>query len=925
MPRFAQGATLFAILLVIDQLAKLASRSSLAAENLLAELPLISLVAEVNRGTVFGLGAVGGEALRWGTVGGTVLLLGLLFLGGRHAHRVEGLEGPGWWLAAAGLCGNLIDRLWHGGVVEYVHLRLAGQVLSLNLADLLLVLGVALILRDALVRMRSPRYTLLPLSDPPPPFPDLGVLPRGIDNVRIDVRLSPQFAAEAKRLIGSLLYQRLGHERYGAKPKPPTRQEFSEFRGVYAQLLTGVVRQAKRENRPHPVVLMQFSVMKFLYEETAREFDAQVGHLRGIISGGSMEAKGGRKMLLHEHIAMLAQNRKTIELEVRRQLAEETLQVEAGPGAKLRESLLGQRWVVDEALLFNPLLAAADPHDAQVAMRHYVLLGKRTSDWESLRRLEGYIEWLFDRAVPEPEHADTSGEDEQAWLAGSDWAARAARFGLGLEAAEFEHNPLSDVPANVDLLFNNTYLNEWMTEAQRNGDRATRQRLRAQQRLQRLALRRVRRVAQREGLLAWIVAAYEVVPVYREHYAKINPLQLVQYLASRGSQRAALGQLRQALKGAGQGASLKPLQRLKGRLARLGSRQVEHHVLNFVRDFLTYRRDLRNFYLTQGVLEQIRLLEEADEIRLSRVNNCLHELLSGHEDAPKRERIQGHTVVKADLRGSTTITRELLEKGLNPATHFDQNFFAPIRDTLRTFAAEKVFVEGDAIIAAVLEYGDDADTILSVARACSLARRVIGIAEAHNKMLATHDLPMLQVGIGIAYSGESPTYLFDGEQPIMISSAIGRSDRLSSSSWRLRQLAESRRTDARRVRVYELAPGHPLRGEKGEVHLRYNVNGIEVEAAAFEKLRNEIDMRLIELVQTGRSVPARFHIGKAADAHGALHLLVIRESPVRYYGLDGPGESTGDRFYEVICDPRLLRLVEQQVTAAPAASGLGSA
>lgn len=915
MARFSRGISLFTVLLAFDQLAKLAAISSLGRDNLFATLPYISLVAKVNQGTLLSLGAALGPAFNWTVVGLALVTLGLLGWGGRAARISEGAEGRGWWLLAAGVCGNLVDRIWHGGVLEMVHLHLRDWTLSLNLADLFIVTGAVLLLREATVRMLTPRHTQVRLNPPPEPLPDLSSLPRGIDNVRIDVRISPQFLNAFRRLVSSLLYQHIGHERYGAKPTPPSRQEFQDFRSAYAALLGAMVRLAKQEQRPYPVVLMQLSVLRLVGEVVAHEFDAQIGHLRGILAGGDTHARGGRKLLLHEHITALAQRRKSIELQARQQLLDEIKRVETGPGVKLRESLLGKSWLIDQALLFNPLLATTDPHDPQLVMRHYVLLGKRTADWDALHRFEVYVERLFTRAVPAPtqheERRKDGGRSGSSWLAGSDWAARAESLGLGIDKLdEGEHNPLTDDPVNADILFNENFLDAWLDEVRREGVADTEQRLRAQRRLQRLALGRVLRFVEREELLRWITAAYELVPVYREHYPNLNPLLLVQYLASSGRERrGALQQLRQALR---KGGSLRPLQQLDGRLQRLTDRQVQHHVSNFIRDFLAYRRDLRNYYQMQGLFEQVRLLEEADDIRLSRVNNCLHELLSGTEDEPKHERIRCHAIVKSDLRGSTTITRQLLEQGLNPATHFDHNFFAPIRDVLHNFGAEKVFVEGDAIIVAVLEYGDDTDTHLPVARACALAQRMIGIAEAHNQILETVGLPRLQVGIGVAFTDESPTYLFDGEQQIMISPAIGRADRLSSSSWRLRELAESRQRDARRVRVYELASDHPLRGEKGQNHLRYNVAGVELEGAGFEKLKREIDLRRIEITQPGGSTSAVFHVGKAPDIHGAMQTLVLRESRVQIYGIDGPGDATGELYYEVVTDPRILGVVEQQ-------------
>jgi lipoprotein signal peptidase len=909
--RLLHGLPLFAGLLLLDQVIKVAALSLLGAENPFAGLPVVALVAQLNAGTLFGFGAGVGDAMRWPAVVVGVVLVGLLWLGGRADRASEGAEGNGWWLCATGVIGNLVDRIWFGGGIEFLHLNLGPVTLSLNLADLLFASGLVLLTRDTVVRMTTPRHSQVPLSKPPEVMPDLSSLPRGIDNVRIDVRLSPQFEAAARRLISSLLYQHIGHERYGAKPTPPSRQEFTDFRTAYTALIGAVVRLAKQEQRPYPVMLTQLSVLKFIGAEVTREFDVQIGHLRGILGS---DVKGGRKMLLHEHITALAQRRRAIELQARIQLSDEVKRVETGPGVKLRESLLGTAWVIDESVLFNPLLAAGDPQDPQVAMRHYVLLGKRTADWDALTRFEAYVERLVSRALPEGGHGGAEKQDGVSWLAGSDWAARAEMLGLGQAAGEIEHNPLTDVPVNADILFNANFLDAWLDEVRREGDAKTERQLRAQRRLQHLALERVYRFVRREGLLLWITAAYELVPVYREYYTTLNPLMLVQYLATGGRQRRnTLQQIRKAMRTLGTNApSLKPLQQLDGRLQRMNEAQERHHISNFIRDFLAYRRDLRNFYLTQGVLEQVRLLEEPDEIRLSRVNNCLHEFLSGEEDQPKHERIRGHAVVKADLRGSTTITRQLLEQGLNPATHFDHNFFAPIRDVLRTFGAEKVFVEGDAIIATTLEYADDVDTHLPVARACALAQRMVGIADAHNRILETVGLPQLQIGIGVAFSADSPTYLFDGEQQIMISSAIGRADRLSSSSWRLRELAELREADARRVRVYELASDHPLRGEKGENHLRYNVLGVELEAAGFEKLKSEIDLRRIEISKPGSRTSAVFHVGKAPDIHGAIQNLVLRESRVQLFGLDGEGDATGELYYEVVTDPRVLGIVERQ-------------
>ncbi len=62
-----------------------------------------------------------------------------------------------------------------------------------------------------------------------------------------------------------------------------------------------------------------------------------------------------------------------------------------------------------------------------------------------------------------------------------------------------------------------------------------------------------------------------------------------------------------------------------------------------------------------------------------------------------------HTVIKADVRGSTGITKDLLAKGMNPASHFSMNLHEPVKRMLERYGAATVFIEGDAIILAIDE------------------------------------------------------------------------------------------------------------------------------------------------------------------------------------------------------------------------------
>ena len=137
-------------------------------------------------------------------------------------------------------------------------------------------------------------------------------------------------------------------------------------------------------------------------------------------------------------------------------------------------------------------------------------------------------------------------------------------------------------------------------------------------------------------------------------------------------------------------------------------------------------------------------------------------------------------VIKADVRGSTRMTQDLLARGLNPASHLSLNLYEPVQRVLGRYGASKVFIEGDAIVMAIYETEANRTRQRCVAKACLLARQIVGIAQAYNERSESGDLPRLEIGIGVAFQGSPPTYWMDNDSRIMISRALNLSDRLSS-------------------------------------------------------------------------------------------------------------------------------------------------
>jgi class 3 adenylate cyclase len=340
--------------------------------------------------------------------------------------------------------------------------------------------------------------------------------------------------------------------------------------------------------------------------------------------------------------------------------------------------------------------------------------------------------------------------------------------------------------------------------------------------------------------------------------------------------------------------------------------EQREELLRFLRAFAAFRRDLKYALIAHQAMDRVRLISEPGDVQLSRANGRLQEF-PGAEGGGKQvhQRIRNHVVLKADVRGSTEITARLVEKNLNPASYFSLNFFGPINQLIEAFGARKTFIEGDAIILSIFEYEDLAFRWLSVAHACVLARKILEVIDAQNAQNRRHGLPDLELGIGIAFADGSPNFLYDGERQIMISPAINRADRLSSCAAALRSSALHQLVGGRGVEVVSA-----LQGDEERL-LRYNVNGIELEAPAYFKLKLELALKRVDLEAPGGGGPQRYFVGQAPDRTGQMHLLVLREAPIRIWiGNDfSTLEHRGRHFFEVVTDRSILSRLRERLHA----------
>jgi hypothetical protein len=309
-------------------------------------------------------------------------------------------------------------------------------------------------------------------------------------------------------------------------------------------------------------------------------------------------------------------------------------------------------------------------------------------------------------------------------------------------------------------------------------------------------------------------------------------------------------------------------------------------------------------------MERVNLVSTEQARDLSRLNNRLYECVLPDEAKPLQDPVVSHVIIKADVRGSTRMTQDLLSRGLNPASHFSLNLHEPVKKLLDRYSAKKVFIEGDAIILAIFETESSRAYARPVAKACILARQILAVCNSYNDSAAKADLPALELGLGVAFQGSAPAYWTDGESRIMISKALNVSDRLSGCTKLARRMLAEQRSSFAIFHFLQAMQGASAE-ELDEFLVRYNRSGIELNEEGFQKLSEEISL---ESVQTKLDLPwgkdtVTLFYGEVPMGE-TVELLVLRKGVARELLSNGQiGGASEHSYYEVCTAPALFNLV----------------
>ncbi len=563
----------------------------------------------------------------------------------------------------------------------------------------------------------------------------------------------------------------------------------------------------------------------------------------------------------------------------------------------IRESNFPAEYILPDNFFVNPALHADDVADEFLLADAYVLFCQQSDEPDTYSRLKSIIDDLICKTDLGQENAtDTKHENQETKEADISSAS-----GDALDPWLMEID-------NIDLMFNCFQTKEQYKRSKKEKEsKIILLELKSRRKIQEKLLHLFYRKFKKSRLIRWIVAAYEMKPVYRNYCPPLRPSQILEYLVKRGSRKSIVRALKRRKLNV---STLSPLYETIRRIKDCSTRSKKEHLLNFLKDFLRYYRDRENSRLLKHLMEAINLVTDEKILLLSRKNRLLYEYPIPEELVKEEKPIISHVILKADIRGSIDVMHSMIVKKINPASYFSLNFFDPISKILGDYDASKVFIEGDAIILSIFENEDMAQGWYSVARACGLAVNILNIVHQYNVKNKEYDLPILELGIGICYKQSPPAFLFDGDSRIMISHAINLADRLSGCDKGLR------RHFMNQDRIFNLFVFQAVRDEDVEataddISLRYNVNGIELEPEGFAKLSREINLKCIEY-PTDNNENVKLYTGTVPTVSGNYQRLVIREAAILKVKPDimdviGP---TPRKYYEVCTQPAIYEFVD---------------
>ncbi len=420
---------------------------------------------------------------------------------------------------------------------------------------------------------------------------------RGIDNVHIDVVLSPDFTELCTRIIYELLNEHSSTKKRATdEPSLPLRNKLEILNANYASMLTATIHGAAKNI--HFVQLFQIAVIKFVLSTVRTQADRLLHNLRKINLKENL-----KKLNSFDRFAWLNKHKNNLLYRITHEVFEQIYQVESDVAIRtLCQSLLGTTWTLPEKIFSNPLLQSRDSYSPEVLMKNYVLLFEDTDNAYSLQHLSPLIDKLL---------------DEVAYICQLELEPCRDKPFIDKDRVTNIHFSWKEVPANIDSLFNLQETQNALKKAKSHQKAALTSKLRYQRLTNKM-------LEQNFGeVIVSILAAYETPHLY-DHYAKqLKPKLLYQALCQEVELADIALKLKLLRRSYDKDLSINELKSAKKRVARLAQKPDPQMLIEFLTHFVSFQRDLKYCSLIHEVMESINLLFD----KTSQINNSLYEFV----------------------------------------------------------------------------------------------------------------------------------------------------------------------------------------------------------------------------------------------------------------------------------------------------------
>jgi len=361
----------------------------------------------------------------------------------------------------------------------------------------------------------------------------------GVDNVRYDVQLSPDFCGAASNIVFQLTAKHAQSQDFVRLNKSLTwSKRRDEFKQLYRDVMVDAINRAKLDSEVQIDFLAQTAVVKLLIEEIRIHFEAMLKQYRAAIRKAELadHKYPGQAQQLKGQLAEILQSRESILRNVASELFQYVSEVQRNDLKEMREANFGAEAILPDDVLANPMLFTENLHsDAFIVEEYDVLIGRRIEDPDQYDALMSMISKLLSELDrPDELQQELSESTALTREMPEDGTAKPEQDAYLLRIDSW----LKQVD-NIDVLFNSFKSKEQyklLKKEQRSDKDLLYLRNLAKDQEERLNF--VYRHFNKMGLIRKIAASYEMRPVYLDYCPPLVPQQKLGSLISSKTRRS---------------------------------------------------------------------------------------------------------------------------------------------------------------------------------------------------------------------------------------------------------------------------------------------------------------------------------------------------------------------------------------------------